>query len=214
MPATLEALLDRTLPEYGFAPDAAARRRFARFLELVVAGQARARLVGRADPETLVRRHLGESLYLGQVLPLGHQRLLDLGSGAGFPGLALALGWPGLNTTLVESTAKKAAFLRQTIAALELAPRVSVWEGFVNRRPPVGRAPLAEVELVTLRALEHMEHVPEWLGRWLDPGTIVALWVGSDLAARWRACGAVWSAGEFHPLPDSRGRGILIVRFT
>ncbi|MGH9482838.1 MAG: 16S rRNA (guanine(527)-N(7))-methyltransferase RsmG [Terriglobales bacterium] len=215
MPPTFAPLLERWLPEYGFHPAPAARARLARYLELIVEGQARLRLVGEITPETLVRRHLGESLYLGQIVPLAAQSLVDVGSGAGFPGLALALGWPELKTTLVESNSKKAAFLRHALTELDLAPRVAVWESFVGRTPPPGPTPLAQAEWVSVRALEHMERLPGWLGRWLPPGARAALWVGAAMVARWRARWPGVASAGLHPLPASRERGILVAeRFT
>lgn len=215
-PPAWEPRLQAALPAYGYplppgAAGAAARARMAAFLQAIVAAQARVRLLGSLDPETLVRRHLGESLYLGALRPLAHQRLVDVGSGAGFPGLALALGWPGLTTTLVESNHKKAAFLRATVAALGLAAQVQVGEGFLERRrrgPAPG--PLAEAELVTVRALERMEQLPAWLGRWLAPETQVALWTTRAQAQAWRQQYPGWRWGEFYPLPGARERGILL----
>ncbi len=204
----------RALPVYGYAGDGAARQRMAAYLAGVAAAQARVRLVGEATPEALARRHLGESLYLGAVLPLGRQRVVDLGAGAGFPGLALALGWPGLNTTLVESNQKKAAFLRAAVKALGLGAQVTVWEGYLERRPRDGeRGPLAGADLVAARALEQMERLPGWLGRWLEPGTRVALWTTRAQAESWRRQHPAWAWGEFHPLPGARARGILLAQW-
>ncbi|HVA62990.1 MAG TPA: RsmG family class I SAM-dependent methyltransferase [Terriglobales bacterium] len=209
-PATLARLLERWLPEYGYGADAAARQRFAHYLELVASANPRVRLVGSVEPETLVRRHLGESLYLGQVLPLARQRVVDLGAGAGFPGLALALGWPGLKTTLVEATGKKVEFLRSALTTLGLETQVEVWHDFLPPQPPSGRTPLAGANLVTVRALDKMERVPAWLGRWLDPGAQVAFWVGAEGAAAWRQQFPQWRWSQLHPLPGSRERGILL----
>ena len=209
-PTTVARLLERWLPEYGYGADAAARQRFAHYLELVASANTRVRLVGSAEPEVLVRRHLGESLYLGHVLPLARQHVVDLGAGAGFPGLALALGWPRLDTTLVEATGKKVAFLRAAVAELGLEAQVQVWHGFLPPQPPPDRAPLAGANLVTVRALDKMERVPAWLGRWLDPGAQVAFWVGTERAAAWRQQYPGWRWSELHPLPGSRERGILL----
>jgi 16S rRNA (guanine527-N7)-methyltransferase len=215
------AAIAAALPAYGYRPAADAAEgagaatvaRLAAYLQAVVRGQARARLVGAVAPEALVRRHLGESLYLGAVLPLGRQRVVDLGAGAGFPGLALALAWPGLITTLVESTGKKAAFLRSTVRQLGVEAQVTVWEGFVPRQAAPGRAPLAGAELVTARAVEQMERLPQWLGRWLDPGAQVALWTTRSQAEAWRQAGRGWEWGGFHPLPAAQERGILLARW-
>jgi hypothetical protein len=65
------------------------------------------------DPREVVERHFGESIALAAVLPAGPCRVVDFGSGAGFPGLPLALMRPDLEVELVDSDAKKAVFLRE-----------------------------------------------------------------------------------------------------
>lgn len=207
MSTDLVARIERVLPDYGFHPTAAVAARLGHYLELVGVGNARMRLVGDAAPETLLSRHLGESLYLGQVLQLGGQRVVDLGSGAGFPGLALALGWPELNTTLVESTGKKAEFLRQTIAALEVGERVTVEEVFLERRR---RELQLEADLVTVRALEHMEAVPGWLADWLAPGASAAFWITTGMQTIWRHRYKQWEWGDVHIVPNAHSRGIVV----
>ena len=213
-PGTSNPLLDllrQRLPLYGYAaPSPEVLATLAWYLELVIAANQRTRLVGDAAPEVLVDRHLGESLYLGQLVALHQQHLVDLGSGAGFPGLGLALAYPGLTTTLVESTAKKAAFLQSAVEALGLAGRVRVENRFLERRPPL-TGPLA-AELVTVRALEKMEQLPAWLGRHLAAGARSALWVSEPLAERWGREHPDWSWSRFHRLPGARERGIVLAQ--
>ncbi len=204
-------LLRRYLPEYGCQPEVALVDALALYLTLVSEAQARLRLVGSTDPEVLVRRHAGESLALLALRPLGAERFVDLGSGAGFPGLVLALARPVLKTTLVEATQKKAIFLRRAAAELGLSDRVEVVDRFIPRRPPDGeRAPLAGATLVGVRALDHMEDVPSWLDRWLDPATQVAFWVNRERAEEWRRRHPAWRWGVFSPLPGACARGILL----
>jgi 16S rRNA (guanine527-N7)-methyltransferase len=76
--------------------------------------------------EEAVERHYWEGLFLAQHLPPGGQRLVDIGSGAGFPGFPVAVVRPDCEVTLVESHQRKAVFLRE--AAREL-PNVRVVSG-------------------------------------------------------------------------------------
>ena len=96
------------------------------YLELLVRWNAKTNLTSVRDPEEMVRRHFGESLFaaqhLGDPLP---PTLLDLGSGAGFPGIPIALAHPGVAVTLAESQGKKASFLREAVRTLSL-PNVEV----------------------------------------------------------------------------------------
>lgn len=105
------------------------------YLDLLVRWNARTNLTAVRSPEEIVRRHFGESLFaalhLGEPLP---GTLLDLGSGAGFPGLPIALLHPTLAVTLAESQNKKATFLREVVRTLEVR-EVEVWSGRVEALP-------------------------------------------------------------------------------
>lgn len=78
-----------------------------------------ANLLSQTDSETLIRKHVLDSLALLPWIPLGSQ-VLDLGSGAGFPGLPLAIAAPGINVTLTEARRKRANFLKESIRRLGL----------------------------------------------------------------------------------------------
>lgn len=206
-------LLADRLPTYGVTISPERLERFAAYLALVEAANARIRLVGDASPAVLVTRHLGESLALGTYFPLDRQKLVDLGSGAGFPGLALALAHEGVAATLVESNHKKANFHSETCKNLDIAGRVQVQAEFLERRPNPKSpliAPLRAAELITVRALDRMEEVPRWLPRWLRPHTPCAFWVTAERAAAWRREYPEWSWQEFHLLPGTEQRGILL----
>jgi 16S rRNA (guanine527-N7)-methyltransferase len=99
--------------------------RFRRYLELLQAHGARMNLTSVRDAEGVQRRHFVESLALGVALRdagrlHGRERVIDLGSGAGFPGVPLAIVWPGLRLTLLEATQKKARFLETLVEELAL----------------------------------------------------------------------------------------------
>jgi 16S rRNA (guanine527-N7)-methyltransferase len=70
-------------------------------------------LVSRGDEAQLVTRHYGESLFLASQLPSGPLSVVDVGSGAGFPGIPLAVARPDCTVTLVESHQRKAVFLTE-----------------------------------------------------------------------------------------------------
>ena len=65
------------------------------------------------EDEEIVERHYCESLFLGRHLPLSALRVADLGSGAGFPGIPVAVLRPGVSVTLIESNQRKSVFLRE-----------------------------------------------------------------------------------------------------
>ena len=96
------------------------------YLDLLVKWNARTNLTAIREPEEMVRRHFGESLFAGVQIAgrVGKDAsLLDFGSGAGFPGLPIQLLLPGVRVTLAESQGKKASFLREAVRTLGLQHR-------------------------------------------------------------------------------------------
>src|SRR2546426_994102 len=86
------------------------------YLDLLFRWNVRINLTAVRTPEECVTRHFGESLYLSRWVELRGENL-DIGSGAGFPGLAPKLAWPALATTLLEPIAKRRAFLKEVARA-------------------------------------------------------------------------------------------------
>jgi 16S rRNA (guanine527-N7)-methyltransferase len=127
------------------------------YLDLLVKWNARTNLTAIREPEEMVRRHFGESLFaavhLGARLPSGAS-VLDFGSGAGFPGLPIQLLHPELRVTLAESQGKKSSFLREAVRTLGLP--TEVWAGRVEAMPIVGGSPRC-FDAVTLRAVDNMQ---------------------------------------------------------
>jgi 16S rRNA (guanine527-N7)-methyltransferase len=119
------------------------------YLDLLMKWNARTNLSAIREPEEIVRRHFGESLFAARHVPTA-KTLLDLGSGAGFPGLPIALVRPEIRVTLAESQNKKASFLREVVRTLGLD--VEVWGGRAEDLP-------AErwFDVVTLRAVDNPE---------------------------------------------------------
>ena len=107
--------------------------KFERYLNLLTDWSGRANLVGDATPEVVVHRHILESIALGAALREREilkpaSSVLDVGAGAGFPGIVLKIVWPQITLTLLEATAKKTAFLDAVVAELGL-PDVAVRTG-------------------------------------------------------------------------------------
>jgi 16S rRNA (guanine527-N7)-methyltransferase len=138
------------------------------YLDLLLKWNARTNLTAIREPEEIVRRHFGESLFAGRHLDPGTTTLLDFGSGAGFPGLPIALLRPEIAVTLAESQNKKASFLREAIRTLNLT--TEVWSNRVEAMPATRR-----FDVVTLRAVDDMETaLPAAIAR-VEPGGQLAV---------------------------------------
>ncbi len=118
------------------------------YLDLLLKWNARTNLTSIRDPEEIVRRHFGESLFAARHLG-SCDTLLDLGSGAGFPGLPMALFHPEIQVTLAESQNKKATFLREVVRTLSL--KTEVWPNRAESLPSAH-----QFHTVTLRAVDNM----------------------------------------------------------
>src|ERR1700712_2349887 len=95
-------------------------RKLDRYLDLLLEVNTRMNLTRITDRAQAEVQHVGDSLTLLPFLPAGPFRLADVGSGGGAPGIPLAIVRPDATVLLIESTKKKAAFLREAAAKLEL----------------------------------------------------------------------------------------------
>jgi 16S rRNA (guanine527-N7)-methyltransferase len=140
--------------------------RLAAYLDLLVKWNARTNLTSVRSAQQIVQRHFGESLFAGRhLLPnlSPDATLLDLGSGAGFPGLPIQLLAPTLRVTLAESQNKKASFLREVVRTLGL--KTEVYASRVESLQEDRR-----FDAVTLRAVDNMPLAIELARKRLMPG--------------------------------------------
>jgi len=141
--------------------DQAAGDRLRVFAELLTRWNATINLVSRGDLKVLWPRHIEDSLQLGTLCGPLPPRLIDLGSGAGFPGLILSIAF-GVQADLIEEDKRKAAFLREA-ARVTAAPAVV---HAVNIRD----ARVQPAPLVTARALAPLPRLLEYAAPLLAPG--------------------------------------------
>jgi 16S rRNA (guanine527-N7)-methyltransferase len=115
-----------------------------RYAELLVGAGTERGVIGPRETVRIWDRHLVNCALVTELLP-ADARLVDVGSGAGLPGLAAAIRAPHLTVNLVEPQERRCQFLREAVAALELAERVGVIRGVPTKRrcarrsaPPTG----------------------------------------------------------------------------
>ena len=122
--------------------------KFTAYLALLQKWNARTNLTAIRGEEGILSRHFLESILCARALPAGIQTLLDFGSGAGFPGLPIAILRPEIVVTLAESQNKKAAFLREAIRTLNIQAQVHSARAEELK---------TRFDCVTLRAVDNMQ---------------------------------------------------------
>ena len=143
-----------------------------RYAALLRKWQGRINLVGRSSLADLWRRHMLDSAQLLPLLPADARVLVDLGSGAGFPGMVLAiLGVPEVH--LIESDQRKAVFLRQV--SRETSTPVIVHAERIDAVPPF------PADVVTARALAPLPELIRLAARFSGPDTVGLFPKGQDL---------------------------------
>jgi 16S rRNA (guanine527-N7)-methyltransferase len=126
------------------------------------------------DPMKAIDDHLADSLVGLELEPIRLAgRLADLGSGAGVPGLALAIALPGTRVSLVDSVSRRSAFLERAVAATETTNAV-----VVNARVETWPEGLAAFDVVTARALAPLPVVAEYAAPLLVVGGTLVVWRG------------------------------------
>jgi 16S rRNA (guanine527-N7)-methyltransferase len=191
-------LLSRKAPEFGLALPEEAIRRLARHLAELSRWRGATDLVGRLSEEELAAHALESAL--GARLLSGAERLLDIGSGAGFPGLPLAI--LGFRVTLLEPRQRRAAFLRHVLRKI---PGLNA-EVRVARVEALSRA---EFGAASARAVGDLgDLVGE--GKFLEEGGKLLIWTaGNSLPARALPKEIFRPAGSLE-IPGSRSRRILV----
>ena len=175
------------------------------YLDLLLKWNSKINLTAVREPEEIVSRHFGESLFAArQLFPDRDSATtaIDIGSGAGFPGLPFKIWSPPLDLTLIEANQKKAVFLREIVRTLGLK-HVSV---LAQRAETVQ----VRADLVSLRAVERFEKALPGAGRRLNPGGRVALLIGNGQTetAKLLLPSVCWE--EPVPIPLSRSRVLLV----
>jgi len=173
------------------------------YIDLLLKWNARINLTAVRGPEEMVTRHFGESFFAAGILrPYSPASLIDLGPGAGFPGIPLAMLMPEAKVTLIESNQKKSTFLKEVIFALKLA-NVSVFSGR-------GEDYQQKAAMVTMRAVERFEQALPMALDLVDQEGQIALMIGTSQAAQARGLvrGVEWR--DAITVPGGHSRVLLV----
>jgi 16S rRNA (guanine527-N7)-methyltransferase len=196
---SIEVKLNILLSEAGLdSLDPAQIVSFQNYLSLILRWNARINLTAIRDEGGILSRHFVESIACARSLPAGIATLLDFGSGAGFPGIPIALCRPEIAVTLAESQGKKAAFLQEAVRVLGISSNV-----YLGRAETLG----TQFDCVTLRAVDRMELAVQAAAPLVRPGGWLALMTtGPELASIQAAAGSTYSWQPPIPLHGSDNR--------
>ncbi|WP_019016629.1 16S rRNA (guanine(527)-N(7))-methyltransferase RsmG [Elioraea tepidiphila] len=178
--------------------------RLTAYAELIARWSPRINLVAPGDLPRLWERHIADAAQLVPLIPPGTRSIADLGSGAGLPGLVLAI-LTGLPTHLVERDRRKAAFLRE-------AARATAALATVHAADAATLAPL-KADLVTARALAPLPDLLPLVARHLAPGGAALLPKGATADAELTAAAPLWTM-HIERFPSRTDPAATILRLT
>src|SRR6187551_396909 len=150
--------------------------RFEAYLEDLISWTRDSNLVAQNDLGRLASRHVTESLAVLPLLDrLAPERLIDVGSGAGFPAIPIQIARPELKVTVVESRRRKGLFLKRTVERLELENAHAI----IGRAEQLAKENLEPQDVGTARAVAVIAELLPWLAPVIRPGGHAVLFKGS-----------------------------------
>src|ERR1700678_10234 len=174
-----------------------------KYISLLLLWNQKISLTSIENPQDLVSRHFGESFFGAKFIENRVCRLADVGSGAGFPGVALKIVLPKLQVFLIEQDTRKATFLNEVIRALNLA------DAKVLRSPYEALAPeVSNFDAIIARAVGDHKALLKWAAPRLAESGQAVLWIGAEDAARLSELPS-WKWRLPLSLPNSKNRVLL-----
>jgi 16S rRNA (guanine527-N7)-methyltransferase len=175
------------------------------YIRLLLVWNEKVNLTAIRDPLEILYRHFCESMFATKVVDLGQCRLADIGTGAGFPGLALKILLPKAQIVLVESNIKKATFLAEVVRALGITGA----NVLVSRYEELGEE-IAPIDFLLARALGEFEMFLKWAASERVDAKKVILWLGaSDVEEVRKSSRWAWESSAV-TVPQSLRRVLLI----
>ena len=203
LPPAYAVALERGLRDLGLGLDASARAAIDGHVRLLLAWTRAINLTAIREPAAIATAHVVDSLSAVALLrERAVDRILDLGSGGGFPGLPIAAAMPGTAVDLAETIGKKAGFLRTVVEATGLEERVTV-HALRAEALAADRARRGSWSVVVARAVASSAELVELAFPLLRPGGVLIAWKRGDLGAE---------LGAARRAVDALGGGTVEVR--
>ena len=182
---SIEGMLEEGAAGFGVSLSREDTEKFARYLEILKAWNERINLTALKDDGEIAVSHFLDSLSAARFVR-GAESLLDIGSGAGFPGIPIKIAMPGLDVTLVESVHKKTAFMNEVIRELGLTGIRAVWGRAEDESNGVPRGAFPRV---ISRAVSGVKEVLAMSEPYLAPGGSIILMRGRRGEEEWEQAG-------------------------
>jgi len=199
---TFARALSELAPAFGLVLNEGVIQTLTEHYTLLLKWNPKIDLTAVVDPVEAAQFHYLESLYATKHLVPQAQTVVDIGSGAGFPGLPLAVSKPNLSVALIESQARKATFLRVAVHHLGLS-NLSVFHGRFQGYKP------RDFNVVLCRALDRFAALLPSILQFGGDSQQVLLFAGEELAERCFAlAGNLWQV-ECIPIPLSNQRFLV-----
>jgi len=204
IPAPSVAVIRRALTEFSLPAYDDQVLQIQQYIKILLTWNEKVNLTAIRDPLEILHRHFCECMYAAEAIPLEKGRLADVGSGGGFPGLALKIMRPGLQVFLVESNIKKVTFLAEVIRELGLNGA----QVLARRYEELGEE-MAPLDYICSRALGEFPGFLEWARSDQIAARQVVLWIGArDLEEIQRI--KAWDWREPISVPHSLRRLLLV----
>ena len=195
-----------SLAAVGVALDAERIGRLQRFCELIETRGAVLNLVSNADRDRVFDRHLFDSIVGATVIDWSGRSVADVGSGAGLPGIPLAIALPATEFVLIERTRKRVAFMMKAVAELEVLNARPVWSDIHDFAASAGKP----VDVVTIRAVAETSVALGLAETLLGADGIAMLWQTDDQRSREELPGGWTETWHAVPSRDDVRRGIRV----
>ena len=199
-----ESTIRKAISEFQIAVNRDQISQIQDYIRLLLAWNDKVNLTAIRNPLEILYRHFCESMFATKTVNFGKCRLADIGTGGGFPGLAMKILLPETQMVLVESNIKKATFLAEVTRAL----RITGANVLVSRYEELGEE-LAPVDFLLARALGEFEVFLKWAASEAVDAKRVILWVGAgDVEQVRKNSGWTWEPAV--TVPHSLRRVLLI----
>lgn len=172
--------LQKLLSSVGIYIDDKQREFFQKYIDLLLIWNKRTNLISRKDESRVIEKHILESLsFMLSFKIQPSAKIIDIGSGAGFPGLPISLICPDSNFVLVESKRLKALFLKEVVAQLQLNNVEVFCERVENLTKNMKYK--GQFDFVFSRAVASLREVYDWIQDLIKPNGFYIAWKGGDI---------------------------------